>query len=411
MTINEKKRLANHIKGLVRESISEMHPDSVPSYLLEPYGYGSEEEYDFNAEDEDDDDVNDTISDEEEYGSPAYSKSSLGEERLLKNYIKNLVRESIGEAIKGSDLGGVFSTDDPKAAKAVKDDEGYDDFLYPEDWKTRKNREDLANLIDKRSRGEDAELELDNYLGTPSDWQMEKDYQDEKDESDRYEKPFGDFDSDIENLWSGDPDLESADDEGGIAGIGGPRKLAEASSRGYVWKNGKFVKGGDESIYIKTHDDKPSEDFKFSDKEREACLRALEGGNGKNGKKDKKEKNENRNMRALRSLCENIAREAVGRYVTEGKKKGSKKSKKSKKEKSSKSLNSQEKTIMTKLNSDGVNAASYYYKLYNAKTDAEKAAARSKGYKKAKGKKNSTGARYRFTSKERNKLNSMLTDK
>lgn len=116
----------------------------------------------------------------------------------------------------------------------------------------------------------------------------------------------------------------------------------------------------------------------------------------------------------LRKVCEGMARSAVKTYLNEDKKKKSKKGKKGKKGKeSSKGVGSQEKTIMTKLNSDEVNAASYYYKLYGVEngTEDEKAAARSKGYKKAKGKKNDSGARYKFSSKERNRLNSMLTDK
>ena len=86
-----------------------------------------------------------------------------------------------------------------------------------------------------------------------------------------------------------------------------------------------------------------------------------------------------------------------------------KKKRKNKKEKTS----SKDKTIVSQLNADGTNAAHYYYKLYGVEngTDAQKAAARSKGYKKAKGKKNDTGVPYKFTSKERNRLNSLLTDR
>ena len=73
---------------------------------------------------------------------------------------------------------------------------------------------------------------------------------------------------------------------------------------------------------------------------------------------------------------------------------------------------SSDKTIIDRLNSDSVNSAHYFYKLYGVEdgTDAEKAAARSKGYKKAKGKKlPGKNGNYHFSSKERNKLNAMLT--
>lgn len=121
-------------------------------------------------------------------------------------------------------------------------------------------------------------------------------------------------------------------------------------------------------------------------------------------------------LNELRKLCEGMAREAVSNMLTEKKggkgwknhKKGSKK-RKNKKEKTS----SKDKTVISKLNADGTNAAHYFYKLYGVEngTEAEKAAARSKGYKKAKGKKNDTGVPYKFTSKERNRLGSLLTDR
>ena len=109
----------------------------------------------------------------------------------------------------------------------------------------------------------------------------------------------------------------------------------------------------------------------------------------------------------LRQLAEGYARSAVKGILMEKKKKKGKRKKK--KEKTS----SKDKTIVSQLNADGTNAAHYYYKLYGVEngTEAQKAAARSKGYKKAKGKKNDTGVPYKFTSKERNRLNSLLTDR
>ena len=109
----------------------------------------------------------------------------------------------------------------------------------------------------------------------------------------------------------------------------------------------------------------------------------------------------------LRQLTESMARQALTEILSESKKKKGKR--KNKKEKTS----SKDKTVVSKLNSDGTNAAHYFYKLYGVEngTETEKAAARSKGYKKAKGKKNDTGVPYKFTSKERNRLNSLLTDR
>ena len=120
-------------------------------------------------------------------------------------------------------------------------------------------------------------------------------------------------------------------------------------------------------------------------------------------------------LNELRNLCEGMARDAVSQILMEKKggkgwkNKGKSKKRKNKKEKTS----SKDKTIVSKLNADGTNAAHYYYKLYGVEngTEAEKASARSKGYKKAKGKKNDTGVPYKFTSKEKNRLNSLLTDR
>lgn len=297
MTIKEKKQLTNYIKGLVRESLGEI---DMSRWHNELYGI-NDEDYDEDFDDEED----------EEEAEPALA---------------------LREAIKGSDLGGVFSTDDPKAASAVRDDVDTDTYsmMYGEDPHNWETGEKLSNLIDRRAKGEDAELDLPNY---PSD--INKDYRTEKDvldnekaESDRYDRPFGDLD-DTENMWNGDPDLESDDDDEEIAGL-------------------------DE----------------------------------------------------LRRLAESYARDSVRSILSEGKKK---KKRKNKKEKTS----SKDKTVVSQLNADGTNAAHYFYKLYGVEngTEAEKASARSKGYKKAKGKKNDTGVPYKFNSKERNRLSSLLTDR
>lgn len=121
-------------------------------------------------------------------------------------------------------------------------------------------------------------------------------------------------------------------------------------------------------------------------------------------------------MARLHYMMEEMARDAVSQILMEKKggrgwknQKSKGKKRKNKKEKTS----SRDKTIVNKLNAKGTNAAHYFYELYGVEngTDAEKASARSKGYKKAKGKKNDTGVPYKFTSKEKNRLNSLLTDR
>ena len=139
------------------------------------------------------------------------------------------------------------------------------------------------------------------------------------------------------------------------------------------------------------------------------------------------EQDEPAGINELRRLTESFARDAMRGMLMEKKKKASKKKKTSKTSKNSgprktktpksrktkEKTSSRDKTIMSMLNADATNAAHYYYKLYGVEngTEAEKAAARSKGYKKAKGKKNDSGVPYKFTSKERNRLNSLLTDR
>ena len=129
---------------------------------------------------------------------------------------------------------------------------------------------------------------------------------------------------------------------------------------------------------------------------------------------DEEDDDEPAGLDELRQLAESYARESVAQILSEkrgGWKNKGKKSKKGKKG-NPKKTGSDEKSIMDRLNSDSVNAAHYFYKLYGVEngTEAEKASARSKGYKKSKGKAMpGKHGYYRFNSKERNKLNAMLT--
>ena len=110
-------------------------------------------------------------------------------------------------------------------------------------------------------------------------------------------------------------------------------------------------------------------------------------------------------LEEVRNLCENMAREAITQ-ILEAKKNGGKRKKKKTTGKSS----SKSKTVLDKLNSKATNSADYYYRLYGAKTKKDKAAARSLGYKKAKGERNDNGDAYHFTSSELARLSSMMGD-
>lgn len=118
-------------------------------------------------------------------------------------------------------------------------------------------------------------------------------------------------------------------------------------------------------------------------------------------------------MARVHHMFESMARDAVKEYLAESKggKKYNKPGSKRKGKKGAEKKGNKDKTISAFLNSDGVNAAAYAYKLYGAKTPSEKAAARSKLYKKAKGKKNDTGVPYKFNSKELSRLQNYSKDK
>ena len=246
---------------------------------------------------------------------------TINEEKQLRNYIKRLVRESIGE------MDSMPSWWNNQYGGGPLDNEGLDldDEL---DAMSRPTEDgELPGPEDLRPNDGYVPFHVRKYNDRTADERMAEKFADEKAESDRYEKPFGDLD-DTENQWAPEPGLEDDDDD--IAGL-----------------------------------------------------------------------NE------LRTLAESMARDSFRRIIAEKKSDDGKRKKK--KEKTS----SKDKTVLSKLNADGTNAAHYFYKLYGVEngTEDEKAAARSKGYKKAKGKKNDTGVPYKFSSKERNRLSSLLTDR
>jgi hypothetical protein len=363
---------------------------------------------------------------------------TINEKKQLNRYIKGLVREAIGETIKGSDLGGVFSTDDPKAADAIKGDVDDYDWYYGESPKAKERREKLSDLINRRSRGEDAELELPNYPDSiVRDREAEKNILDtKKAESDSYDRPFGDLD-DTENLWHSEPgyeDTENDEDEGNIAGLRELRQLAESYARESLREMDSMPPFWNDSYGPEMDDDENfEEDGQYNDEIEEPVVDDPKPGDeaeldadpdweqerdwprkGATAKDDPiEDEDDDEGLYELRQLAESYARESVSRLLAEKKGGWKKKSKKSsKKDKSKKKISSSEKTIMDRLNNDAVNAAHYYYKLYGVEngTEDEKAAASSLGYKKAKGKKlPGKNGNYRFSSKERNKLYTMMT--
>ena len=271
---------------------------------------------------------------------------TIKEEKLVKNYIKGLVRESLSGG-KGSKTGAIRSWSPEKEEPG----RSIDDMLKSGEVRTWHREDEPERSIDDMLKS-----------GEIRTWDKHRD--------------------------GGVPE----DDSDSPAGLDELRKLCES-----------FAREAKENLFGNEEDpedfDSDDEDVDFDDEyyEREDP------------------KNHDYGIYELRKLCEGMARDAVSNMLME--KKGGKgwknkskdKKRKNKKEKTS----SKDKTIISKLNADGTNSAHYFYKLYGVEngTEAQKASARSKGYKKAKGKKNDTGVPYKFTSKERNRLNSLLTDK
>ncbi len=67
-------------------------------------------------------------------------------------------------------------------------------------------------------------------------------------------------------------------------------------------------------------------------------------------------------------------------------------------------------TLLNWLNDDTVNQAAIAYELEGADTEEEKASARSKFYKKAKGEKNDNGVPYKFNNRELNTISSIMNN-
>ena len=67
-----------------------------------------------------------------------------------------------------------------------------------------------------------------------------------------------------------------------------------------------------------------------------------------------------------------------------------------------------EETILNWVNDDTVNQAQIAYKMYGAKSEGEKANARSLFYKKLHGEPNDNGVPYHFTEVELNTIESLL---
>ena len=96
MTINEKKQLSNYIKRLVRESIGELHSDSVPSFLTDPYGGSGE--FDDLLDDDDSFEEVDTPSNFEDEEEPEEAESYAGldelrrlTESMARSAVKNIL--------------------------------------------------------------------------------------------------------------------------------------------------------------------------------------------------------------------------------------------------------------------------------------------------------------------------------
>lgn len=462
MTIKEEKALKNYIKGLIRENLGEIRDIDDDNYFGGGLGdHYFDDEPDFDDEENDAPDQSDlrpfggemdnprskydgpdvTSKSYDRFGSPAgldeislpgYDRwktstpssweapDQISRDDFQNTYIKhnNLDDREKREFLEwlgdytGEDVSGLVNDPNPLAKAIgigiVDWKEVCSDFLdiHPVDWYKSDREEDRSGLSELRKLCENFAREA--MFGN------EQDYEDD---------PIGPEDDDMMNDNPGlnQPSAKFMSKEY----MAWAQKVADQAMKKYgreravdIWRDLTDQSNEEENMRrfkaetsaslneLNGHEDlfgdvEDPEDFDFNNVDDDDF--------------DDEDYEQDYGIYELRKLCEGMARNAVSNMLME--KKGGKgwknkskdKKRKNKKEKTS----SKDKTIVSKLNADGTNAAHYFYKLYGVEngTEAEKASARSKGYKKAKGKKNDTGVPYKFTSKERNRLNSLLTDK
>ena len=262
---------------------------------------------------------------------------TINEKKQLSNYIKGLVRESLGEM-------------DSMPSWYNKENHGFGDEEEYDDFKDGFENDEISGGFDDYPAEDDGDDFWDEY---------------------GHEQPGRHYEG---------PDVDGNDDpvydKDEIAGLNELR-------RNDSWKKMKF--NGEE--------ERP---YKLSNKEKERLDKTM---SKKHGNEEAENDDESAELNELRQLAESYARSAVKSILMEKKKKS--KSKKTKKRKNKKEkTSSRDKTVLDFFKSDGVNKAAYAYDLYNAKTDDEKASARSKFYKQLYGKKNDTGVPYKFKSQQ-----------
>ena len=177
--------------------------------------------------------------------------------RISQNDIRRMVSEAIRSYSDKYDMNGnkrypegkVFSTDseEGEALKAQAEKYGF----------PRKSEDN--DVIWDPFKGELKDAE-DNVTGAKwsntvdSLWDSDKkrdmiahdEFHDEKEESDRLDKPFGDFDDEIENQWADEPGYEDEDDDNNIAGLNeGTITLNEEGLRRFIsYSVAKLLKEG-----------------------------------------------------------------------------------------------------------------------------------------------------------------------
>ena len=151
--------------------------------------------------------------------------------KISQNDIKRMIKEAIDAAGYTRFPDGVFSTDsDEENDLRVKMNKN----VTGEKWEDNpESRFDSHEKRDKVARDK---------------------YKDEKEDSDRFEKPFGEFDDEIENQWVDEPSYADEPDDDEIAGIDESRKirLNEKQLREFVsYSVAKLLKEGLRPFYDK----------------------------------------------------------------------------------------------------------------------------------------------------------------
>lgn len=175
--------------------------------------------------------------------------------KISQNDIRRMIKEAVDAAGYTRFPDGVFSTDSDegndlmvKMNKYVNPSKGNKLRWDPVERKLK----DFGDNVTGEKWEDNPESVMDSY--EKRDKVARDKYKDEKADSDRFEKPFGEYDDEIENQWDDEPGYADEPDDDEIAGIDESKKirLNEKQLREFVsYSVAKLLKEGMRPIYDK----------------------------------------------------------------------------------------------------------------------------------------------------------------